>query len=188
MDEATRKRMASSTDPNWQTPLHILETVTEVLGFIDLDPASPGADRTLVVANCYFTKVEDGLAQEWNADSVFLNPPYGRTISLWTRKLHREWCEGRTQEFVALLPARVDTKWWRDFITFDMLVCFIDGRLRFLDSETGEAGDPAMFPSVLVYGPNRALPLLYSWEMFAEKTAHLGGCWHRYHRFSHLWD
>jgi len=153
--------------------------VEAVLSVIDLDPASPGATKPLVVANRYFTIEDDGLAQDWIARTVFLNPPYGRDIGRWTRKLSLEHRTRRTLEFVALLPARVDTRWWRDLLTDDMLVCFIDHRLRFLNAEW-KPTDPAMFPSALVYGPALEMGRQAGWEDFANHTKHLGCCWRRF--------
>lgn len=52
-------------------------------------------------------------------------------------------------EAVALVPARVDTKWWRT-LTDGASVCFIQGRLKF-----GNGVNSAPFPSAVVYlGPN----------------------------------
>jgi site-specific DNA-methyltransferase (adenine-specific) len=47
-----------------------------------LDPCA-----TTENAKCerYFTREDDGLAEEWTR-RVFLNPPYGRAIRKWMRK------------------------------------------------------------------------------------------------------
>lgn len=170
--------MASSANGEWQTPTEILDVVEEVLDIIDLDPASPGKGNTLVMAERYFTIEDDGLAQPWNARTVFLNPPYGREIGRWTRKLSEEYKEGRTKEFVALLPARVDTRWWQVLITGDMLVCFVNHRLRFLNAAM-QPEDPAMFPSALVYGPPWSATNITALEHFSTCCKGLGQIWKR---------
>jgi site-specific DNA-methyltransferase (adenine-specific) len=73
-----------------------------------------------------------------------MNPPYGRAIGHWVAKLCVEYRAGRVTTAIALLPARTDTRWWRDVADFP--ICFVSGRLRF-------SGHPnsAPFPSALVY-------------------------------------
>ena len=63
----------------------------------------------------YFTKENDGLAQSWRGERVFMNPPYGRRLlSPWPRKAYYEtlWPETLV---VALLPARTEQPWWHDY-------------------------------------------------------------------------
>lgn len=45
---------------------------------------------------------------------------------------------------VCLLPARTDTRWWRDYVMKASELRFISGRVKFGDSRTG-----APFPSVI---------------------------------------
>lgn len=158
----------SSKTVEWQTPTHIVELAHQVMGDISLDPASPGKDRTVVVAQHYYTKVENGLEQPWFG-WVYLNPEYGRTIGQWTRKLRAEWDSGHVTQFLALVPARVDTTWWRDLVTTDMVVCNLHKRLKFLDSN-GNEQDAAPFPSSLIYCG-------YKDDVFRKETASLGSCY-----------
>ena len=55
------------------------------------------------------------------------------------------------EEIIALLPARVDTKWFQeDIFPTAAAICFWKGRLTFLGAPA-----PALFPSAVVYwGPN----------------------------------
>ena len=47
---------------------------------------------------------------------------------------------------VCLLPARVDTRWWHDYVKpYAAVIDFVKGRLRF-----GDGKYPAPFPSVVV--------------------------------------
>jgi hypothetical protein len=72
-----------------------------------------------------------------------MNPPYGRKVGLWVTKLHDSFTQGTVTEAIALLPARVDTRWFR--ILRDYPVCFVNGRLKF------SASGPAPFPSAVFY-------------------------------------
>lgn len=139
------RRASGSTE--WYTPPHILNLATQLLGEIDLDPASnPG--EAWVTARHHFTKEDDGLAQPWRG-RVWLNPPWDGqgSPSRWVSKLVDEYESGAVTEAVCLLPARVNTVWMDRLAPYAR--CFVKGRLRF-----GDATGDAPFPVVLVYlGP-----------------------------------
>ena len=67
----------------------------QVLGSIDLDPASCATANLVVKARTFYKKDDDGLVHPWKGN-VFLNPPGGRTANrsnqlLWWKKLVGEW-------------------------------------------------------------------------------------------------
>jgi phage N-6-adenine-methyltransferase len=131
--------MFTSGTDEWETPREFFDAVDEVYHF-DLDVCA-----TCVNAKCgrYFTKEENGLIQAWSG-VCWMNPPYGREISLWVRKAYKSSLEAGTV-IVCLLPARTDTKWWHDYvIAHAAWIRFIKGRLRF------SGRGPAPFPSALV--------------------------------------
>jgi hypothetical protein len=59
----------------WRTPKETIDRVCEVLGQIDLDPASSDGANATVQAKRFYTKKDDGLERRWSG-RVFLNPPY----------------------------------------------------------------------------------------------------------------
>jgi DNA N-6-adenine-methyltransferase (Dam) len=133
--------LMSSMSPEWYSPPQVVDPVLGFLGVIDLDPcADPGR---AIPATMHFTMADDGLAHEWHG-RIFMNPPYGHGIGVWMSKLAAEFASGRVTEAIALVPARVDTHWWRDFPARS--VCFVDGRLKFSGAKTS-----APFPSALLY-------------------------------------
>jgi hypothetical protein len=71
-----------------------------------------------------------------------MNPPYGDAIGSWTDKLIAEHRSGNVSEAIALVPARVDTLWFKPF----NYAFFISGRLKFSGSSNS-----APFPSALLY-------------------------------------
>jgi len=133
----------SSASYEWYTPTSIINGVLEVLTQIDLDPCSNSANEPVVPALNHFTKEDDGLDHEW-CGKIYMNPPYGRQIALWTEYLIKEYKLGRVTEAIALLPARTDTEWFKMLREYP--ICFINGRLRF-----SNANNTAPFPSMLVY-------------------------------------
>jgi phage N-6-adenine-methyltransferase len=89
----------------------------------------------------YFTPEVDGLVQDWNGHTCWMNPPYGRRIGKWVEKAHAESRKGVT--VVALLPARTDTIWFHDHIHGTAEIRFLRGRLYFNDAD-GRAPFPSM--------------------------------------------
>lgn len=137
----------SSETPEHYTPRSIVDHVIRVLGAIDLDPCSNSRECPNVPASSHFTPTENGLSRPWFG-RVYMNPPYGREIGDWVRKLVSEFRAGNVSAAVALVPARTDTYWFGEIYGFP--VCFVRGRLRFLDRERNPQGS-APFPSAIVY-------------------------------------
>lgn len=67
----------SSGSQEWYTPRNLIESARNVMGNIDLDPASSAIANETVFADDYFTIFEDGLTKEWSG-KVFCNPPGGK--------------------------------------------------------------------------------------------------------------
>ena len=87
----------------------------------------------------------DGLAQSWEGEVVFCNPPYGKAIKEWVRKCYEESRKPDTT-VVALLPARTDTNYFHEYIYYKARgIHFVKGRLKF-----GGCKNSAPFPSMVV--------------------------------------
>ena len=70
--------LTSHNSVEWYTPAYYVELVRDVLGSIDLDPASDVYGQSIVKANKYYDRFDDGLALPWYGN-VFCNPPYGKS-------------------------------------------------------------------------------------------------------------
>lgn len=137
-----RPGLMSSDSVEWYTPPHIRDAVVHALGgIVDVDPCAD-AGRTFP-ARTHYTVEDNGLGKRWRG-RIYMNPPYGRGIIAWTTKLRDEMTSGWAIEAVALLPARLDTRWWHDLSAPE--ACFLRGRLTFSGYESA-----APFPSVAVY-------------------------------------
>lgn len=79
----------SSATPEWATPQDLYNALNAEFGF-ELDPCATHDNHK---APKYYTKEDDGLAQDWGTLRTFINPPYGREIGKWVRKA-REHAEG----------------------------------------------------------------------------------------------
>ncbi len=137
----------SSKSPEWYTPSSIIERVVETFGGeIDCDPcAESGGGEWNVPARVHYTEDDASLGRTWDGD-VYMNPPYGRAIGQWVEKAFDEYADGRCENLVMLLPARVDTKWWRRAAFTAEGIAIIRGRLTFSDFDS-----PAPFPSAVMY-------------------------------------
>jgi len=170
VDKKTLKVMFSSENDGWATPQGFFDELSQRYNFT-LDPCATDA-----TAKCekYFTKEDDGLAQDWSGNSVFMNPPYGRGIAKWIKKAYEEGQKQKTV-VVCLIPSRTDTKYWHEYCMKAHEIHFIKGRLKFGDSKNS-----APFPSAVVvfrpeltalYGGN--YPKIYTINSKGIKNEHI---------------
>lgn len=136
------KALFTSTHGEWETPKKLFKLLDDEFRF-ELDPCCTGENA---LCSFFYTKDEDGLSLPWHGLRVFVNPPYGRGIGLWTSKCVAEAEKGAT--VVALLPARTDTTYWHKDIMRAEALRFIEGRLKF--TLHGITMESAPFPSVVV--------------------------------------
>jgi phage N-6-adenine-methyltransferase len=150
----------------WYTPPEYIEAAREVLGGIDLDPASnPIAQRT-VKATRYFTKDDDGLTQKWGGH-VWLNPPFSNPLGAqFVAKLCEEYDAGRVTEAVLLQNAATGTIWFHRLGRRCSAMCFPQKRIAFLRAD-GKRHDGNRYDQVFFYfGPDV--------ELFTETFGALG--------------
>jgi integrase len=138
---------ASSESKEWYTPARIAELARELMGAIDLDPASSDEAQQTIGASRHYTAADNGLAQPWYG-RVYLNPPYGDMVRAFTARLVASYDAGDVSEAIALLPARPDTQWFQPLYRFP--ICFWRGRVRF-NRAGGQPAGSAPFPTVIVY-------------------------------------
>lgn len=113
----------------WYTPEEITHTAHHVMGAIDVDPATCELAQTSVQAGTYYTKIDDGLSQDWNG-AVWLNPPYSAP-QVWIDKLFAEMAAGRCSQAIVLVNNATETAWFQRLLTESKLVCFPARRLAF---------------------------------------------------------
>lgn len=74
---------SSSTD-EWETPQDLFNQLDGEFHFT-LDVCATPQNTKCVK---YFTKEQDGLTQDWRGETVWCNPPYGKQIGDWMRRLY----------------------------------------------------------------------------------------------------
>ena len=139
----SRQVMSSSKDMTWATPQQWFDYLDLEFGFT-LDPCCHHE-----TAKCakHYTPDEDGLAQSWQDERVFMNPPYGRELGRWMKKAYEE-ARDNGALVVCFVPARVDTNWWHNYAAKGE-VRFPKGRVKFAGADAS-----APFPvAVIIYRP-----------------------------------
>lgn len=151
----TRPANWSSASNEWYTPAEYVNAARELMGGIDLDPASNPLANETIQAAMFYTQDDDGLAQEWRG-RVWLNPPYGVTngesnAGVWARKLADEYRAGNVTEAVLLVNANTERKWFSQLWAFP--ICFTDHRIQFYTPE-GVGAQPVDGNALVYLGPN----------------------------------
>lgn len=127
-----------SVTVEWYTPARYIDAAREVLGGIDLDPASSDLANKTVAATQYFDEDDNGLDQNWYG-RVWLNPPYGKGTGLFATKLVEEHAAGRVSAAVLLINAYgFDSAWFQAL--WDHPLCFTDHRITFTSPQRGTGG------------------------------------------------
>lgn len=150
--EHARQILHSSDSAEWYTPKRYVDAVKQVLGEIDLDPASSDIANRTVRAKQIFTIKEDGLLQEWSG-RVFLSPPYGfrdneSNQGLWSGKLIDAWHSRNITAAILLANAMTASKWFQPL--WEYMLCFCDHQIRFYRPD-GSIGNQPTHASVFVY-------------------------------------
>lgn len=74
--------MFTSTTDLWATPQSFFDNLNVEFNFT-LDPCSSAENHK---CEKFYTEEDDGLSKNWDNESVFMNPPYGKEISKWVKK------------------------------------------------------------------------------------------------------
>lgn len=124
------------------TPPELFEHLNKYMNF-ELDPCAEKDNLGLH----FYDKKMNGLSRPWKDMACFVNPPYGSEQKKWVEKALEE----KRSMCVFLIPARVDTKLWQEIIFKKASkICFLKGRIKFVDPDTNKKTNPSPFPSALV--------------------------------------
>ena len=137
----------------WYTPDEYIELAWDVLGEIDLDPASCEFANRTIQAKQYFTVEQDGLRQEWHG-RVWMNPPYSaELVQQFSAKFSDEYEKGNIEEGIVLVNNATETNWFIGLVKNAKAVCFPKGRIRYT-SQSRESMAPLQGQAFLYFGNN----------------------------------
>jgi DNA N-6-adenine-methyltransferase (Dam)/Protein of unknown function (DUF3102) len=143
----------SSESVEWYTPERYVEAAREVLGEIDLDPASCAEANKVVRAKKFWTKKDKPLERDWKG-RVFMNPPYGMDDSgnsvaaMFCAKALAEFAAGNISEGIILVNSLHSQAWQAPL--YSQPVCFVDHRIKFVSGGGEENKNPTM-SNIFVY-------------------------------------
>ncbi|MFH2034718.1 MAG: DNA N-6-adenine-methyltransferase [Candidatus Margulisiibacteriota bacterium] len=124
-------RTSFTGDNEWYTPIQYIEAAREVMGSIDLDPATSAFGQSRIKADTAYTEQRDGLSLEWSGN-VWLNPPYSQPLIFqFIEKLVSEWTAGNLEQAILLTHNFTDTAWFHLAESEAALLCFTKGRVKF---------------------------------------------------------
>lgn len=154
-----RYRAADHPAQTQLTPSYVLEPVRDALGGIGLDPCTLPDNPT--GADEFYAPPVDGLARTWDAESIYVNPPYGKAREPWVER-----CVDAAQRgvrVVLLMPAATDTRIFQRALATSSAAVFIRGRVKFGVLRPNRRQVAASHPSVLI-----------GWNTSLAACAHLG--------------
>lgn len=143
----------------WYTPARYVDAARQVMGGIDLDPASTELANMTVRAARYYTIEDNGLTLPWYG-RVWLNPPYsapdgtlGRlgskpgSLKPFIMRLIAEYHAGRVEQAVLLVNSDSDATWFIPL--WEFLICFADHKVMF--HRPGKPNEGQFFGTVFAY-------------------------------------
>lgn len=147
-------RGSEGTGDEWYTPAEYVGRAREVLGEIDLDPASSVVAQHTVGAREFFTLEDNGLKRDWRG-RVWLNPPYAQPlIAQFITKLVTEFTGRCVTEAVLLVNNCTDTAWFHEAANTSNAICFTRGRIQFREPDGDIGKAPAQGQAFLYFGFN----------------------------------
>lgn len=142
----------SSGNSQWLTPKEYTDQARQVMGRIDLDPASSAFANERIGAGTYYSLENDGLQHTWHG-RVWMNPPYSRgVIDKFAQKLIESIEAGTVTEAVVLVNNATDTSWFDTLATKAAGFVFHRGRIKF-EMEDGVKNTPLQGQVFIYYGP-----------------------------------
>ena len=114
----------------WYTPPAIIEAACNVMGSIDLDPASCHEANKIVKATKYYDIDDNGLNYGWEGN-VWLNPPYARGL---VKMFVDHLLLANFDQAIVLVNNSTETIWSQLLMERADTMCFVKGRISFLSS------------------------------------------------------
>ena len=145
-------RIQARSNNEWYTPARYIHSAREVMGSIDLDPASNfDVNNRTINATKFYSIEDDGLIQNWFGN-VWINPPYGGLAKPFVAKLIDEYTSGNVNQAILLVTSNAtDTIWFASL--WEYIICFTDHRINFRSPNNN--GDSSTHGSAFIYlGPH----------------------------------
>jgi hypothetical protein len=144
-------------EQEWYTPEPYILATKDVMGTIDVDPASTELANKIVKATKFYTKETDGLKQKWDGN-VWMNPPYSQPdVTNFCNLFIEKFKSGEIKQGCVLVNNATETKFGQNLLKNCKAVCFIEGRIKFVDVDGKQTGMPLQGQMILYFGENDAV-------------------------------
>lgn len=144
----------NSGNNEWYTPPPFIEAAREAMGGITLDPASSPVANRIICAEQFYTASDDGLKQQWRGN-VWMNPPYSQPLIMqFAEAVCEKYAAKEIKRACVLVNNATETVWFQMMLTAASAVCFLKGRIKYLDHEGVPANTPLQGQAVLYLGEN----------------------------------
>lgn len=168
----------TSLSNEWYTPERYLIAAREVLGAIDLDPASCEAAKENVGARdyCGLDNGRDGLAEIWRG-RVWLNPPYGTydtpqgkrsNAGRWAAKLIHEYRAGNVTAAILCVNSLTCAPWFQQLWPYP--ICFTNHRIKFIGEDPDK--DQPMNGTAFIYLGRDVEKFIHVFRQFGAVVTH----------------
>lgn len=146
--------MYASNCPNARTPPSIFEPLRRAFD-LQVDMAATKEDALL--PDFVGPDIDSLKLDTWGGVRAWCNPPWGKkvkpSLQVWCRKFRVEASEHGSL-VVALLPGRIDTRWFQDDVLGWARVLVPKGRVTFLRPDGTPHPSPAPFPiAICIWAP-----------------------------------
>lgn len=165
-EQAVPRVLRNTGNNEWFTPGYIVDAAREVMGSIDVDPAScETANTRHVHADTFYSEDDDGLLNDW-LGNVWMNPPYSAgLLPKFIEKLDSQISVGNVTQATILVNNATETRWCQKIFKMSDAACFLRGRVQFYRHD-GTTGPPLQGQVVFYVGGNQ--------HRFAEVFSPLG--------------
>jgi hypothetical protein len=156
LKEGDARTLLNQGEVEWYTPAKYIDMAREVLGGIDLDPASGEIAQKTVRAKKWYSRDDSSLPHEWHG-RVWMNPPYSAPlINQMMGKLVQEYKAERVTAAIVLVNNCTEVRWFQEAGAVCQAICFPERRIKFLDPE-GREGGPLQGQAFFYFGPRTSL-------------------------------
>ncbi len=154
----------------WYTPQAYIESARRIMDTIDTDPASSDIANKIVKASTFYTSKDDGRTKSWSGN-IWLNPPYAQPlISEFCQLLLKKYWDKELSQACVLINNATETVFYQDMLASCNAVCFIKGRVKFVDESGKASGMPLQGQTILYFGAKV--------EAFIKEFSRYGVCLH----------
>jgi hypothetical protein len=155
----------NSGETEWNTPPEFIEAARKFMGSIDTDPASSDKANEIIKASKFYTLIQNGLARSWEGN-VWMNPPYSQPeVSQFCELLVTKYRNKEITQACVLLNNATETKFYQNMLHNCSAVCFVEGRIKFIN-KNGQPGSAPLQGQTVLY--------------FGTRTDEFGGCFGRF--------